>query len=252
MEFFLTVILYAVMITQGIQDDNIQNLLDNSMIMINNLQYEESLVYLDKILAIDENNLQALSNKGGVLVKLKRYDEAIEYFDRALIIKPDFVEALNNKAIALYSLGNYDDASNVLLQASNLEPNNSLTIKNIGLIIEKIPFIREDGYAKIEVRNKNGNLVGYTEAYEFAIKYPFGNSMLIQNDWKDVEIKGQKVQMLENEWKFNLTKTGLYSRTDISNNREGIGMKVIEIIHDGFLVTEGDQVKVILDLFRTQ
>ena len=252
MEFFLIIIIYAVMITQSGQDDQMQNLLDSAIMMINNSQYEEALGYLDKILAIDENNLQALSNKGGILIKLKKYDEAIEYFDRVLVIKPDFVEALNNKAIALYSLGNYDDASNVLIQAVNLDPKNLVTIKNISLISDKVPFIREYGYAKIEVRNKNGNLVGYTEAYEFAIKYPFGNSMLMQNDWKDVEIKGQKMQMLENEWEFNITKTGLYSRTDISNNREGIGMKVIEIVHDGVLVTEGDQVKVILDLFRTQ
>lgn len=252
MEFFLTIILYALMITQSTQDNEIQDLLDNAMTMINNSQYEEALNYLDRILAIDENNLQALTDKGGVLVKLKRYDEAIEYFDKALEIKPDFVEALNNKAIALYGMDNYDDASDVLLQALNLDPNNPLTIKNVGLVIEKIPYIREDGYAKIEVRNKNGDLVAYTEAYNFAIKYPFGNSILIQNEWMDVEIKGQKVQQLRNEWEFNLTKTGLYSRTDIFNDRDRMGFKVIEILHDGILVTEGDQVKVILDLFRTR
>lgn len=250
MEFFLTVILYAIIAVHGTPDDNIENLLNNSMMLINNSQYKEALIYLDRILVIDKNNLQALSNKGGLLIKLKRYDEAIEYFDRALTIKPDSVEALNNKAVALYSLGKYDDASNILIQASNLDPNNSLTIKNLGLIIEKIPYIEENGYVKIEVSDKNGNLVGYTEAYHFLIKYPFGNSMLIEKEWKDVEIKGQKVQQLENEWKFNLTKTGLYSRTDISSNREGIGFKVIEILHDGLLVTEGDQVKVTLDLFR--
>lgn len=249
---FLTIIFYGLMITQGTQDDQIQNLLDNAMMMINNSQYEEGLSYLDKILAIDKNNLQALSNKGGVLIKLKKYDESIEYFERALAIKPDFVEALNNKAIALYSLGNYDKASNILIQAINLDPKNLMTIKNIDLVLGKIPLVREYGYAKIEVRSKNGNLVGYTEAYQFAIRYPFGNSMLMQNDWKDIEIKGQKLQMLENQWEFNLTKTGLYSRTDISNSKEGIGMKVIEIVHDGFLVTESDHVKVILDLFRTQ
>ena len=252
MEFFLTIILYAMMITQGGQDDQIQNLLDSAMMMINNSQYEEALDYLDKILVIDENNLQALSNKGGVLIKLKKYADAIEYFDRVLAIKPDFVEALNNKAIALYSLGNYDDASNVLIQAVNLDPNNQLTIKNMGSIIEKIPYIVENGYAKIEVSDKNGNLVAYTEAYKFLIKYPFGNSMLMHNNWEDVEIKGQKVQKLKNEWNFNLTKTGLYSRTDISSSREGAGFPVIEILHDGILVTDGDQVKVILELFRQQ
>lgn len=249
MEFFLTVILYAVMMIQGIQDDGI-NSLDIAMTMIDNSQYEESLVYLDKVLAIDANNLQALSNKGGVLVKLKRYDEAIEYFDRALAIKPDFVEALNNKAIAFYGLGYYSQASNILLQASELDPNNSLTIKNISFVIEKIPFIKEDGYTKIEVRNKKGELVGYTEAYNFLIKYPFGHSMLMQKEWKDVEVKGQKVQQLQGVWKFNIDKTGLYARTDVSNSREGMGFIVLEILHDGFLVTEGDQVTVTLNLFR--
>ena len=86
MEFFLTIILYALMITQGGQDEQIQNLLDSAMMMINNSQYEEALGYLDKILVIDENNLQALSNKGGALIKLKKYDEAIKYFDRVLAI----------------------------------------------------------------------------------------------------------------------------------------------------------------------
>jgi len=252
MEFFLTIILYAVIAAHGTPNDNIENLLNDSMTLINNSQYKEALEITDKILAIDENNLQALSNKGGLLIKLKRYDEAVEYFDRALAIKPDFVDALNNKAIALYSLGDYDYASNVLIQASNLDPNNLVTTKNIGLVIEKIPYIHENGYAKIEVSDKNGNLVAYTEAYQFAIKYPFGNGMLTQKDWKDVVIKDQKVQELENKWEFDMYNTGLYSRTDITNNKNGIGFKVIEIIHDGILVTEGDHVKVTLNLFRTR
>jgi len=252
MEFFLTIILYAVIAVHGTSDDSIENLLNESMMLIDNSQYKEALEITDRILTIDKNNLQALSNKGGLLIKLKRYDEAVEYFDKSLEIKPDFVEALNNKAIALYSLGNYDYASKVLLQAANLDPDNLTTIKNIGLVIEKTPYILENGYVKIEVSDENGDMVAYTEAYRFAIKYPFGNNLLTKNEWKDVVIKDQKLQKLENEWEFNIHINGLYSRTDITNNKNGPGFKVIEIIHDGILVKEGDRVKVTMNLFRSR
>jgi tetratricopeptide (TPR) repeat protein len=252
MEFFLMIALYAVIAAHVIPDDNIENLLNDSMTLINNFQYEESLVYLDRILAIDENNLQALANKGGVLLKLGKYDESIEYFDKAIKIKPDFVEALNNKAIALYYLGKYEESSVVLYQASKIDPTNKITIENIALVLDKIPFIKETGYAKIEVRDKNKNLVAYTEAYHFFLRYPLGNKVIEETEWNDVEIKGQKLQQLENTWNFTINKTELYSRTDISLNLGEIGFRVVQIPHDGFLVTEGDEVKITLDIFRVQ
>lgn len=247
----LAIILYAVIAVNGTADNNIENLLNESMILINNSQYDEALIQIDKILLIDENNLQALSNKGGILIKLEKYENAIEYFDKALKIKPDFVEALNNKGIALYNLGKYGDAALSFYKSSEIDPENKVSKDNAKKVIERIPYVWEKGYVQIEVRDEENNLVGYTEVNEFIIKNPLANIVLEKNGWKRYEINGMTIQKLENIWELDFHETGLYAKTDIMLDVGNIKYDVIQILHDGFLVEDGDHVKIVLELFKT-
>jgi tetratricopeptide (TPR) repeat protein len=64
-------------------------------------EYNESIVYFDKALAIDPDNTSALNNKGLALAKLGEYNESIAYFDKALAIDPTDAYSLNNKKSTL-------------------------------------------------------------------------------------------------------------------------------------------------------
>jgi tetratricopeptide (TPR) repeat protein len=113
-----------------------------SLIYLKN--YEETLVYCDKVLEIKPSDTYALKNKIFALESLKRYDEvlklceeilsttprdiwalnsmgislnelnrhkeALQYYDTSLVVDPNDVTALMNKAISLSHLGNYQDA----------------------------------------------------------------------------------------------------------------------------------------------
>jgi tetratricopeptide (TPR) repeat protein len=252
MEIFLTIILYAVIAAHATSENDIENLLNESITMINNSQYDEALTHLDKILSIDENNLQALSNKGGLLIKLKKYDEAIENFDKALEIKPDFVEALNNKGIALYNLGKYNAAVITFYKSAEIDPDNKISQINVDEVIKKIPFEWEKGYVKIELRDKENNLVGYTEMYEFVMRKSLANILFEKEEWKNVELDGTPLKKLTSQWEFSFDKTSLHSRSDIFLTIGKIDYRVIQILHNGFLVKEGDHVKMTMELFRNR
>lgn len=67
-------------------------------------QYNESIEYYDKVLAIDPNYVLALVNIG-IALNLGQYEEAIRYFDKVLAIDPNNVFALDNKRLAIDNLG---------------------------------------------------------------------------------------------------------------------------------------------------
>jgi tetratricopeptide (TPR) repeat protein len=77
-------------------------------------------------LAINPNNVNTLTQKGLALGRLGEYNESISYFDKALAINPKFGIAIKekessvaaiaaetnaiNKGIALLSLGKYNES----------------------------------------------------------------------------------------------------------------------------------------------
>jgi hypothetical protein len=67
-------------------------------------EYDESIAYFDKALAVDPDNTAALNNKGLALAKLGEYDESIAYFDKALAVDPNDAYSLNNKKSTLEEL----------------------------------------------------------------------------------------------------------------------------------------------------
>jgi len=113
-----------------------------SLIYLKN--YEEALVYCDKVLEIKPSDTYALKNKIFALESLKQYHDvlklcegilltnpkdtwalntmgislneldrhkdALQYYDTSLVIDPNDVTALMNKAISLSHLGNYHDS----------------------------------------------------------------------------------------------------------------------------------------------
>lgn len=74
--------------------------------LLNSGNYNESLEYFDKALAISPINPKALDNKGFALYSLGNFIGALYYYDKALAIEPNFTTALDDKVAALLSIGN--------------------------------------------------------------------------------------------------------------------------------------------------
>ena len=248
--FFLLVALAVTPLTED-QNNDLDFLIEKAADAVNNSDYESALFYFNEILKQDPNNSAMLNNKGGVLIELERYEEALEIFEKALEINPDFVEAINNKAITLANLDRNFDALSTFHKAYQIDPDNFITIKNMAEIVQEMPFLRVEGYAKIEVRTHDGHLVGYTEAHKLLFQYPLALEWLEgQSEWKSVEIDGKELEELQISKELTVGEPGLYAFTSFALDKGKIGVKVLEIVHNGFLVKVGDKVSVELILLQ--
>jgi tetratricopeptide (TPR) repeat protein len=97
-------------ITFGISSSTISNNstlneainLTNKGVSLNQIgKFNESIISLDKALAIDPKNIHALTEKANALGGLGNYPEAIAYYDKVLSIDPKNVPALDNKGLSL-------------------------------------------------------------------------------------------------------------------------------------------------------
>ena len=62
---------------------------DKGLNFLNEENYEEALMYLDKAIDMEPNNLEYLNSKAICLYNLNSVDESIEYFDKVLEINPN-------------------------------------------------------------------------------------------------------------------------------------------------------------------
>jgi tetratricopeptide (TPR) repeat protein len=85
----------------------------NKIFALENLkQYDQVLKLCEKLIQIDSKDTWALNSMGISLNELDRHKDAILYYDTTLVIDPNDVTALMNKAISLSHLGNFQDAIN--------------------------------------------------------------------------------------------------------------------------------------------
>jgi len=85
--------------------------LKNKIFALENLKkYDDVLKLCEKLLSIDSKDTWALNTMGISLNQLDRHKDAIRYYDTTLVINPNDVTGLMNKAISLSHLGNFQDA----------------------------------------------------------------------------------------------------------------------------------------------
>jgi len=122
----------------------------------------------------------------------------------------------------------------------------------MAFLVDKVPFVRESGYAKIEIRTFDDQLVGYTESHDLFFKYPLALMFLEDKvEWKPTEIDGKEFEVLEYSVNYPISKPGLSATTNIALiEKDASGVYVITINHDGFLTKLGDKVNVTIILLR--
>lgn len=75
-------------------------------------QYEESLMFYDKAIAIDPNSEQCLYNRGTVYLNLRRYEQAIADYTLLTDKQTGLIDVYFNRAMAFYYIDKYDEAMN--------------------------------------------------------------------------------------------------------------------------------------------
>lgn len=96
--------------------------LESALLLDTSGEYEASLPFYDRALAIQPDQADAWYNQGITLRKLGRYEEAISNYDHALAIEPEKSQAWNARGVALQKLGQYQEAISSYERAIAISP----------------------------------------------------------------------------------------------------------------------------------
>ena len=184
-------------------------------------RFDESLFYLDKILAIEPNNIKALTSKAAALSNLGEYAKALELYNKALSIDKDNAEIERSKARLL--------SITPTVSSNDLENND----------------VRYDIHLRVTVRNASGELVAVIEdSHGRYMPTSFTDYVFDQLFEKEiVEINNQKLEIGK--------KTEVYqSDNDYIGNfwyeaeMSGYNISVFEVYPPHVGVEPGDQLHV--------
>jgi len=130
--------------------DLLEELLEEADDLFEEENYDESIIYYDRVLALDSSDIDALNGKGLALDTIGKHEEAITYYDTVLAIGSSDIDALNGKALALYNLGKHEEAityyDTVLVIDSTDDDalfGKALALEGLGREEEAIPLLEQ-------------------------------------------------------------------------------------------------------------
>lgn len=198
--FVVIVLLFVFPQINFVESENsIEELLEKgSYYFKEEINYQESMKYFERVLLLEPNNVNALNGKGSVFIRYGNFTAAEYYFDKALEIDPNHIKALNNKGIVVGHLEKYEESRIYFDKILLMEPNNTNALLNkansfaldkqldyaidlLNIVLSNDPDHEQatelkrglykaldvdqiDGYLQTIVRDKNGNLIGYLES----------------------------------------------------------------------------------------
>jgi len=90
--------------------DLLEEFFEQAQDLFDEENYEEAIIYYDKVLSIDSADFDALYGKAKALDNIGKQEEAISHYDKVLEIDPSYIDALFGKALALYNIGKHEEA----------------------------------------------------------------------------------------------------------------------------------------------
>ena len=207
--------------------------------LIQNEEWDEALVVIDKILENDPENFDMLNNKGSIYLEKEEYSKAIEIFENILEKDSNNSQTLNNMGIALMREGHIIDAGEIFYEALVVDPQNKIAFENLEKTASNMGWLDETdfGYAVLSVRNSDGVLSGYSLSDRIKI-LPLLGYILLEQTSEKIIIDGESFLK--------------YTAEDIMDKNQYLGFYAIDMVFDehpiqvilvdmnGMVVKEGD------------
>jgi len=104
---------------------------------------QESLITIQRAVAISPNDAEAHSNLGVTLKELGRLEEAEASYSKAIAIKPEYAEAHSNLGNTLKELGRLEEAEASYSKAIAIKPEYAEAHSNLGVTLQDLGRLKE-------------------------------------------------------------------------------------------------------------
>jgi len=170
-----------------ISDENLdllEEFLEQAEELFEEENYEEAILYYDKVLAIDSTEIDALNGMAFALDSIEKHEEAILYYEKILVIDSTDGDALFGIALALENLGRDEEAISYLNQAIEIEVEDEsfeeISDENLDLLEEFLELAEE----LFEEENYEGAISYYDKVLTIDSTNPnalFGKSLVLES-----------------------------------------------------------------------
>ena len=114
----------------SINPNNVNALLKLGDMCQSNKNFNDAIVFYEKIISVDPKNYIVLNNKAKALFELNK-KEAIKNYEQALLINPNYSDAINNLAQIKKNEKNLNASIKLFKRAIELEPKNGDAFNNL-------------------------------------------------------------------------------------------------------------------------
>ncbi len=118
--------------------DLLEEFFEQAQDLFDEENYEEAIIYYDKVLSIDSADFDALNGMALSLYNIGHPEEAITYFDKVLEINSSDIDALYGKALALDNIGNHEEAIIYYDKVLEFDSSDSLALFGKALALESL------------------------------------------------------------------------------------------------------------------
>lgn len=159
---------------EKINPDSIELLLGLGALYHEINMFQESNLYLMRLLAIDSNNYHAYYELGVCYGKQQKYSEALQYFDKALKLNPAFPEVYVKRSTIFFSCGDIPKANRDLKNAIRIKPDSTIARSLLSFSLHYEPgtapsavFAVSCAWAKVAKSKINRKIDSYSNSSEF-------------------------------------------------------------------------------------
>lgn len=106
-----------------------------------NAQYDESLTFFDKLIALQPNNINPYIRKAINFKKLDRLDDSINCYQKIIDLEPKYIDAYIKKAELLILIGNSKAAQLLYQHAIKIDSKNIILYLKYGVLLNELGHI---------------------------------------------------------------------------------------------------------------
>ncbi len=230
-------------IALSIDSTNKTSLINHGNILSRKGNFEESNIYLDKIIKVDQNAFYAHYNKGLNYYNEKEWYKALDSYESAIRIKEDYGDAWLNKGLTLRKLGRDNEELEAYEMAIKHNPRLEMAKSNIGWYYDqKGNFDEAKKYYNEALTIKRDSDIPFNNIIELYLKTDkkVDAETLLNKarkyDTKNIEFIKTVGFLLSKIGEHDQAKEYLESKLQTISNPEGSGM--LELL--GYVCIKGE------------